>query len=172
MFLALAIGCSGGSVHTVDLEAPEGSAVSLDGKLLGEGSRFRLTLTGNHKITIVPGAAKVEPPSSPIERVELTADQLFKQHDANAVRFEGRPLRVTGPVETISRGTHGGLYVYIKGPTHPVTRRMRGAQAVMQKESDVETLRAINPGDVITLDCIGGKASLGEPGLDDCALAH
>jgi len=124
--------------------------------------------------TSEPAAAEQRPdPPAPAAAprqatVYVSADQLFKDYEANEVsadeRYRGKVLVVTGKVTGVKKGILDDPYIELatSGPYQSVWAHF--------PEERAGSLRALARGARITVRCIGDNVTIGMPQLKDCVL--
>ena len=111
-------------------------------------------------------AAKTEQSAPAADAIKITARELFKAYSANEVaadsRFKGKPIEITGIVESISSDI----------TDEPVVQLAGGEmfQMVHANGLDTATAAGLSKGQEITLACTGAGEVIGMPSLSDCSL--
>lgn len=111
-------------------------------------------------------AAKTEQAAPAADAIKITARELFKAYDANEVaadsKFKGKPIEVTGVVESISSDI----------ADEPVVQLAGGEMFQMVHANGLDTVTAagLSKGQEITLACTGAGEVIGMPSLSDCSL--
>ena len=111
-------------------------------------------------------AAKTEQSAPAADAIKITARELFKAYSANEVaadsKFKGKPIEITGVVESISSDI----------ADEPVVQLAGGEmfQMVHANGLDTTTAAGLSKGQEITLACTGAGEVIGMPSLSDCSL--
>lgn len=111
-------------------------------------------------------AAKTEQAAPAADAIKITARELFKAYDANEVaadsKFKGKPIEITGVVESISSDIANEPVVQLSGGEM--------FQMVHANGLDTATAAGLSKGQEITLACTGAGEVIGMPSLSDCSL--
>lgn len=111
-------------------------------------------------------AAKTEQAAPAADAIKITARELFKAYDANEVaadsKFKGKPIEITGVVESISSDIADEPVVQLSGGEM--------FQMVHANGLDTATAAGLSKGQEITLACTGAGEVIGMPSLSDCSL--
>jgi len=98
--------------------------------------------------------------------VDVTADQLHKDYNANEVgadaTYKDKVLRVTGAVQGIKKGITDKPYLVLW-----TTNEFSGVHANFDNDGVLGTLKV---GDHVTVQCRGAGMIMGSPMLHDCVL--
>lgn len=111
-------------------------------------------------------AVKTEQAAPAADAIKITARELFKAYSANEVaadsKFKGKPIEITGVVESISSDI----------TDEPVVQLAGGEmfQMVHANGLDTATAAGLSKGQEITLACTGAGEVIGMPALSDCSL--
>lgn len=105
-------------------------------------------------------------PSPQEPTIEIRADALYAAYQDNEVaadaRFKGRPIAVTGVIQSIDKDVFGKASVSLSVP-----HSFLGVRARIDKSS-TNSLVGLHKGDIATFKCIGGIMVAGTPHLSDC----
>lgn len=96
-------------------------------------------------------------------RPTTTAVELARRYHANEIEadqaFRGRPLRVTGVIESLSKTFFDDGMIGLAGDV----------RATLQTSALGEAAK-LSKGQTVTLACVGGGMTLGSPNLQDCVI--
>jgi len=125
-------------------------------------------------------AAATAPPTTPpppaVQSIQISAHDLYAAYEQNEIaadqKYKGQALSVTGTVESIDSDMtddpvvrlSAGNGTWIEGTYIP------GIGNVDVYGLDVRAAAALNKGQSITVDCISGGKTMGDPQLRDCSL--
>ncbi|BCT93518.1 hypothetical protein LYSHEL_25420 [Lysobacter helvus] len=120
-------------------------------------------------IAAVSDAADTTTPSTTqaqaADAISINARALQASYSANEVaadqQYKGKPLRVTGVVESIESGIADEPVVQLSGGDFSIVQ----AHGLLPQHA-----ASLAKGDRITLACTGGGEIMGMPTLDDCSL--
>lgn len=100
--------------------------------------------------------------------ISVSSQQLFNAYQANEIaadeQFKGKPLLVTGTVDSIDKGPFGGFYLRL-ATSNPFMSTMCDME-----NSEKQDLMNLSKGERTRVLCKGGGMTMGSPSLRDCVF--
>lgn len=104
--------------------------------------------------------------AAPVDAIKVSARDLFKAYEANEIaadsQYKGKPIEITGTVESISSDFSDEPVVQLSGGEM--------FQMVHANGLDKATAGGLSKGQGVTLACTGAGEVIGMPSLSNCSL--